>query len=171
MDGKRTGVMLGVVMLLSCGGVLLCVGGGATGYHRYQSHLQDQQNEAYCLVVRERTREIWLATTAALSEQREMHLMHIAEHESAKERATLIRDLETIDRYERMILTAENHITSLNLALEAVSEMQTALVTLPPDEVVRKAALIAELPWDEGIQSILDAPLQATLALQEDCAL
>ncbi|MFT5681187.1 MAG: hypothetical protein ACI8RZ_002093 [Myxococcota bacterium] len=168
MDGKKVGLLLVGVLGLSCAGV---VAGAGSGWFAWQDHLKQEETEAYCLVVRQEARERWMATIGVFEEQQAHQHVLLAEHASARERATLLRDLEGIDRYDGHISAAENQITSLSLAIAAAEEMQTALATQPADAIVQKALLLGEISRDDRIREVLSGPMTATLALQDRCVL
>ena len=169
MSGKKTAQILGGVVVV--GGILLvlCAGVGAGGYFGYTSYRDQQERDLVCLEMREAARQKWLEAVEVLAQQQQQLTRQRAEHEAALERAALIRDLEATDRYEGLISATDNRLTSLALAQEAVDEMQTALLTLPAEEIAQKARLLSKIPLDESAAAVLEPLLQDALQLEASC--
>ncbi len=163
MDGKKTGLAVAAVLLFLCGGGLISVGAGGYGLYTLQA---SKEQERYCLALRERARVMWLQTNEQLHATVAASEAVLAEHHAELERARLIRDAEATDRLEGQIMVEENRITSLNIALEAVDEMQSNVLTLPADTVVQQARIIGEMTGGPEVKELFTDPMLATMELQ-----
>ena len=168
MSNKPLVMAVAACALMLCGGVA-CSFAIIQGYRLYQANLQAQERELICLEGREQSRASWLAASAPLTDLHTHSQLQLDEHRAALERATLIRDQESIERYEGLIMTTDNLLTSLRIATETVDSMQTALLTLPVDELLQQNKLVNGMSWEPEIAAIFSEPIQLTMTLQERC--
>ena len=163
-------------LILAAAAGLLVLGGGAVctiavigGYRLYRASLLAQERALICQQIREQSRSSWLDTSAPLAELQARSQLQLDEHRVALERASLVRDLESIERYEGLIMTTDNLLTSLRIANETVDSMQTSTLTLPVDELLQQTRLVNEMSWEPELAAIFSEPIQLTMTLQEHC--